>query len=501
MAIFRTILGSGLSLIISAMAYAKPLEVRSDNFVLYGNIGEGSAQTLLEEIEEYRAAFLQQIGASQLGPEVIPVRIYIADGPKEIEKITGAVGAGGVYRTSLDGPVFVLNSRSGFRRGNKARAIALHEYTHDLLARYTNTTYPRWYDEGLAEYFSTFKTNAKGHIIIGQPDREHAVALKKINWFPAERLLSSVRGYPYPNDNSRNTQLAKSIFYAQSWLAVHYIQSTPEYPQKFANYVGLLNQDNTPENAFETAFGITPAEFGKALKTYYKRNRYLSVTIKLPETRPAIDITVREMNKAELSYHMAEAIRHFEAHESGFEKASEYYEKASQDTALETRINISKAQFLGILGKFDQAVPLIETALASASDDTDINRVVGMLWLQQNKKAETPNPEIIFKARKSLFRAMQLNPDNVPAHFYYATSFMDSPGKPSKQAVASAQTSLDYYRSLNFAESNLSMAHVLIKAGKEDDAVPALQKAAAWSRSSNIRNYARRELRRLQTVE
>ena len=501
MVIIRVTLGLWLSLILSSAAFAKPLEVRSENFVLYGNIGEGSAKTLINELEEYRAAILQRMGASQFGPEIIPVRIYIADGPKEIEKLTGAVGAGGVYRTSLEGPVFVLNSRSGFRRGNKARAIALHEYTHHLLASFTNTTYPRWYDEGLAEYLSTFKTNKKGHIIIGQPDQDHAYTLKNIDWFPVERMLSAVRRYPYPNDNSRNTQIAKSIFYAQSWLAVHYIQSTPGYPKKFAAYSKLLNAANTPENAFETAFGMTPADFGKELKTYYKRNRYLSVTIALPETRPRTEISVRDMGKAELAFHMAEAIRHFEAHEAGYEKASDYYEKASENPALQARINVSKAQFLGSLGKVNQAVPLIETALAANPNDTELNRVAGMLWVRQYADAPVPDEKKLKKARKTLNRAMQLNPDNVPAHFYYATSFVDSYSKPSKQAVASAQTSLDYYRSVNFVESNMALAQVLMKADEAQEAVPALQKAVAWSRSRSRRTYARRQLERLQAVD
>jgi len=501
MAIIRAILGLWLSLMMSAIVYAKPLEVKSQNFILYGNIGEGSAKTLLTELEDYRAAILQRMGASNLGPEIIPVRIYIADGPKEIEKLTGAVGAGGVYRTSLEGPVFVLNSRSGFRRGNKARAIALHEYTHHLLASFTTTTYPRWYSEGLAEYLSTFKTNKKGHIIIGQPEQDHAYALKNIKWFPVERMLSSVRRYPYPNDNSRNTQIAKSIFYAQSWLAVHYIQSTPGYPAKFAAYLDLLNQANTPENAFESAFGETPSEFGEKLKTYHKRNRYLTVTIALPETRSQTEISVRVMSKSELAFHMAESIRHFEAHESGFEKALDYYAKASEDPALAARINASKAQFLGALGKYDEAVPLIETALAGNPKDTDLNRAAGMLWLFQNKNAESFDQNTVVKARKALVRAMQLNPDNVPAHFYYATSFIDSSSKPSKQAVASAQTSLDYYRSVNFVEKNMALAHVLIKADKADEAVPALQKAIAWSNSPSRRRYAKSQLERVQHTE
>lgn len=501
MTIIRALFGLWLSVMFSTIAYAKPIEAKSDNFILYGNLGEGSARSLLTELEDYRAAILQRMGASQIGPEIIPVRIYIADGSKEIEKITGSVGAGGVYKTNLEGPVFVLNSRSGFSRGKRARAIAFHEYTHHLIASFSNTTYPRWFNEGYAEYLSTFKTNKQGHIIIGQPDQDHASALKNIKWFPMDRLLSAVRNYPYPNDNSRNTRLAQSIFYAQSWLAVHYIQSTPGYSQKLSTYINMLNQAKTPENAFETAFGLSPEQFGKELKTYYKRNRYLSITVKLPEDRVQSKVTMRDLSRAEMAYHSAEAIRHFQAKISGFEKAKNYYEIASTDPSLVARVNLSKAQFLGSLGKLDEASALIDTVLATQQNNTDVQRTAGMLWLSQNDEGDVPDSQKIQKARKALIRAMQLNPDNIPAHYYYARSFLKSTGKPSKQAVASAQTSLDYYRSSRFVDRNAGLAHVLLKADEREYAVPTLQKAVAWSRSASVRRYSLSQLNRLKSVE
>jgi hypothetical protein len=60
---------------------------------------------------------------------------------------------------------------------------------------------------------------------------------------------------------------------------------------------------------------------------------------------------------------------------------------------------------------------------------------------------------------------------------------------------------LDYYRSVNFVESNMALAQVLMKADEAQEAVPALQKAVAWSRSRSRRTYARRQLERLQAVD
>jgi len=144
---------------------------------------------------------------------------------------------------------------------------------------------------------------------------------------------------------------------------------------------------------------------------------------------------------------------------------------------------------------------LIETALKSNPDNSDINRAAGMLWLSRNDRAAVYDEAKVQEARKVLIRAMQLNPNNIPAHYYYAKSFIQSSGRPSKQAVASAHTSLDYYRSSSFVDRNAGLAHVLIRADELEYALPTLQKAVSWSRSSNVRSYSRNQLKRLQTAK
>lgn len=479
-------------------AEAKPLEARSENFVVYGSLSEASARDLLEELENYRAAILQLLRVD-VGPEVMPVRIYVASGPKEIELLTGSAGSSGVYLTQIEGPAFVLNSRAGFTRGKQALGTALHEYTHHLLASFTQANYPRWFDEGFAEYLSTFTINRDGHLVIGQPDEDHAYALRNINWLPVDVLLRSVRGYPFPNDNSRNTRLLKSVFYGQSWLAVHYIQSTPGYPEKLAKYVQILNSPNTPSNAFEQAFGMPPQDFGKIMQAYYKRNRFLTTTIKLPEDRPEPVIKIKEVTKEETSLHMAEAIRHFRLNEKGWDAAQKFYAKARKDFSLDAKIKTSQAAFLSGIGKHDEALEQITDMLEVNPQDSHINRVAGMVWFRKNDHDKEPNMAEIQKSRKLLKSAMRINADNVPAHFYYVQTYIVSHDKPSAQASASALKGLDYYRSVNFVNSNVDFAEVLIKSGQEADAKAPLLQAMAWSRSRDVRAYARSQLRQLSS--
>lgn len=482
--------------ILPTAAQAKPIEAKSENFILYGNVSKGNATSLLTDLEDYRAAIGLKLGISNLSREVIPVRIFTAMGPNEIEEITGAQGSAGVYLTKVDGPVFVLNSQGGFTRGKRARQVALHEYTHHLMASYSSDSYPRWFDEGIAEYLSTFKIDSKGRMSLGILDQNKARILEYVSWLPFETVFNSIRRYPFPNDDSRNTQLVKSVFYAQSWLAVHYIQSNPEYSPKFVRYIDLLNQADTPVDAFEQAFDMTVAEFESVLKAYHESNRFKMFRISSDaRTNPKIDI--RTLTKSELALRHAEATRHFRPGKTGYAEAEKLYQKAEQDPALSIDIIISKALYLSDLKDIDEALALILPAAEANPENSEVQRVAGMALLIKNDTGDVPNAEEIAKARAYLKAAMILDSENIPAHYFYAQTFLVSRDTPDAQAIASARTALDYYRSINFVDKNVDLAEVLIRGGQSASAVPALEKAMAWSNSKDVRYYARSQLARL----
>ena len=472
-------------------AQARPIEVKSENFVFVGNVAESSARELLTELEIYRAAILHRMGA-KIGPELIPVRIYSASGPKGIATLTGVKGADGVYLSTVEGPVFVLNSAGGFRRGKKARAIALHEYTHHLLASFTGELYPRWFDEGLAEYLSTFELDRDGNMVIGAPDQDHAFMLSQKNWFPFRLMLAGVRAYPFSfTDNSRNGQYTRGMYYAQSWLAVHFIQSTKGYNAKLDDYVARLNARQSPLKAFEKAFGMKPAEFEALLRAYRKRNRFLKATFKNPTKSKDIKLAVREMGKGELYMHKAEAIRAYQGTKERYKKALEYYDRAAKELGNSPRIQAGRAAIAAKTKDYDKALGLVTAALKQTPDDEYLNRVAGMVLMMKNDTDKKPDMAEIKRARKHLKKAMMANPDNAAAHYYYVQTFIIAHDPPTRQAIASAVFGLDYYRSINFVDTNVDFAEILINTGRKQLARKTLERAIAWSNNSDVQYYAR----------
>ncbi len=474
--------------LVTSLATAKAIEVKSENFVFVGNVREKDAKSLVLELEKYRSAILQLFGGDAF-PEPVPVRIYSARNEKILKEMTGMTNIGGVYLSTLDGPIFILNAKNGFSRGQQARKIALHEYTHHLLAMYSNNFYPRWYNEGLADYFSTFKMNKKGQLIVGRPNQSYAYTLAQKNWMPTEIVVNSIRNYPFKSRGNKSGGLGSSdYFYAQSWLAVHYLQSTKGEAKNLKKYIQLLNANRSAESTFNESFGRTPQEFHKQLRAYYNKNKFQIVRM-----NPNYDVNVKPLRVTRLDnglaeFHKAEAMRFFSGAKIKTASIEAQYNKASAALAASGRkraeILAAQADLASWDNNYVKAQDLITQALTISPKSAIVNRTAGMLYVYKNEaKDVTPRQADMKLARRHLKKAMLKNPDDMATHYQYAKTYVLVSDSPSAQALASAETALDYYRSINFVESNLAMARVLVQGKKYELADDAVNKALIWSSS------------------
>src|SRR6185295_17915543 len=72
---------------------------------------------------------------------------------------------------------------------------------------------------------------------------------------------------PLYNEGSK-----RSIFYAESWALTHYAMTQmPDGLAAINRYTTASAEGQAPADAFRKAFGATPAEFDKQLRTYVHR--------------------------------------------------------------------------------------------------------------------------------------------------------------------------------------------------------------------------------------
>jgi len=166
-------------------AYGETIEVKSDNIIFVGDVPEEAGRRIVKNLEVFRGTILSLVGLENK-PDRTPLRVYGSKNSATLGRYVGIKNVAGVYVKGYDGPVFVTVTRGNFKGNKWSTQVALHEYGHHVLHALSRDNFPRWYDEGFANYFSTF-TIDEDIITIGAPTLEHGTSLKSDRWMTPER--------------------------------------------------------------------------------------------------------------------------------------------------------------------------------------------------------------------------------------------------------------------------------------------------------------------------
>ena len=235
-------------------------EIRSPNFDIITDAGEKRGREAAFRFEQMRAAFDHIFTVKVSTP--IPLQIAAFRNNKELSHFAPLwkgkpIDVSGFFVPGEDRQFIALELTS-----TEGYEVAFHEYTH-LLIHATVGEVPLWMDEGLAEYLSTLKMD-KEHIYYGDVPVGKSYVLGSNRWMKIEQLFSVQHESAEYNERGDH----RSMFYAESWLVMHYLMTTNTLHNAFV-YKRLVMEQHLPvAEAVQHAFGMTPAEFDKALDTY-----------------------------------------------------------------------------------------------------------------------------------------------------------------------------------------------------------------------------------------
>ena len=166
---------------------------------------------------------------------------------------------------------FDASARLAERGGVHEFAVIYHEFVHYLVAHNFHNV-PRWFHEGLAEYYSTFALEGE-RIHVGRPVERHLRWLRFDNEERRERSLShdfSLRAV-LTGESGHHGHRAGG-FYALSWALVHHLLSGgPERLDRMADFLVRLRDDEDPDQAFESAFDVQLDDLEETLRAYAYR--------------------------------------------------------------------------------------------------------------------------------------------------------------------------------------------------------------------------------------
>jgi tetratricopeptide (TPR) repeat protein len=257
-------------------------EVRSAHFDVITDAGEKKGREIALRFEQLRAMFGQLLSRNKLNMPV-PLTILAIKDDKRFYQTAPLhngqpISAAGFFLPGEDHQFFVLN----VFEEDSWRAIT-HDFAH-LLLNYNYPPTQGWFDEGFAEYFSAIALDNKQVQIGSDPElaspytqdllgnpREARNPPKSLTellsgwvWLSVPDLFSMRHDTSGYQEGTHGT-----MFYAQSWMVMHYLLNKNKLTET-GTYFDLVENQKVPVGeAIEQAYGVTPAQFDKAVKDYF----------------------------------------------------------------------------------------------------------------------------------------------------------------------------------------------------------------------------------------
>ena len=290
-------------LVLPTVAFAKDepkwIEVHSAHFSVLTDAGERRGREITLRMEQMRAVFGQLLLKNKLQMPV-PITVIALKSDKQYGMVAPAKQsmAGGFYVPGSDRIYVVLN----LFEADPWRAVA-----HPLAHYFLNYNYPPaqgWFDEGLAEYFGAIQIGKQVEIG-GDPElapewhedafdemrRDPNVPQSLTQLVSSPVWLSMVDLFTMKHDGSGTREgTHNTLYYAQSWMVVHYLVNKNKMPEVGTYFDLVVNQKVPAEKAMVQAFDMSPAQMEEAVKTYFKTLSGLGIA--LDQAKKAIVDTV-----------------------------------------------------------------------------------------------------------------------------------------------------------------------------------------------------------------
>jgi hypothetical protein len=256
-------------------------QINSTHFTVITDAGDKKGREIAFRFEQMRAVFATLLGKDRLNQSVPLTILALASDKAYYQAAPLRQG----QPTEMSG-FFVPGDDQDFIVLNVFEAEPWRAVAHDfalMLLRYNYPPAQGWFDEGLAEYFSSIRLDDKQVEIGGDPalgtsrapdllaDQRDTRAAKSLTdllgvptWISLPDLFSMRHDAYARNEGPRQT-----LYYAESWIVLHYLLHEKKLPETGSYFDLVLNQHVPLEEAIEKAYGMSPAQLEQAVKDYF----------------------------------------------------------------------------------------------------------------------------------------------------------------------------------------------------------------------------------------
>jgi tetratricopeptide (TPR) repeat protein len=380
------------------------VSVRSKNFFLIGNASEKEIRQVGARLEQFREAFLHLFPKLNFNSPV-PTTVIVFKSHSSYAPFKSNANNAGYFQPGFDVNYITLTTE--VRGEQDPFSIIFHEYTH-LFVNNNSGNVPAWFNEGLAEVYSTFSIADDQKVVLGKPITNHVLLLREKKMLPLRTLFQVDHKSPYYNERDK-----QSVFYAESWALMHYLvlAKKGERVPQIGKFIELMSANVPMEQAFQQAFGMGFDRMEKELREYISQDSYPIISGHF-ENKLGVDTAMQSapVTEAEVQAYLGDLLLH-----SNRPEAEGYLQKA---LTLDPKLAMAHAS-MGMLrvreGKSGEARQSLERAVAANSQNYLIHYYYAFALSREGANdVELVSgfaPETVARMREELKKAIELRPD------------------------------------------------------------------------------------------
>ncbi len=369
------------------------VEVRSPHFSVVTDAGEKRGRETALKFEQMRAVFGALLTRAKVNLPV-PLQIVAFRNTKEFRQFAPLwqgkpTQLAGLFQAGPDRSFILLDMSV-----EDPWTVVLHEYAHQLLSgNITGETQP-WFDEGFAEYFSTIEVDGKQAKLGKKPPPGDWEVLHQYGMMKVSDLFRVQHDSREYNEGDR-----RSVFYAESWLLVHYLYDTNQVAKVSPFFNAVMDRKVSIEDGIQQAFGMSAAQFDKTLREYMARGQVRYMSIPTPPGIEMTGYTVASIGMAVAKTVMADAHLH----------SMDYQDKAANEFEEVLTIEPNNGAALRGLGYASDSYALLAyTQMSSGEHDEALESMKKALQLSPRNEQYLYNLSQIYLAVQRVDEAVNV---------------------------------------------------------------------------------------------
>ncbi len=433
-----------------ALAKDSWIEIDSPHFKIVSNAGEGQARKLADQFEQFRELFHTSFPKFRvdLGKPLVIFAVKNEDTLKLLLpafwEVKGRIHPAGIFMPGEARDYVAVRTDV---ETETSYEVVYHEYTHAIMNLNVQGL-PIWLGEGLAEFFGNSTIRDKD-VEIGKIPRSHLEVLQTNRLIPIDALLQAGADSPYYNEQNR-----ASVFYAESWAIVHYLQMDPEARKRqlLTKFLAAWDVSGNQLEAATKTFGDLK-KFSSAMEAYARQQNFYFLRVTTSIHGNAKSYSTRALSPGEVA--AEEALFYLQT-----QRPKEA--RASIDEALQADPKLALAHEAGGLIAYQQRdYPAAEKEFARAIELSPNSYVSYFFAAQARLRGGRTEFEEFPEIARYLEKAMELNPQFAPAYATLANFYAmrletrDNALAMAKKAIDLEPGNLNYTTSYGFVLLNM----------------------------------------------